>query len=61
MRREAEIKVEILWLVERSPLSVRQTLRELEIAPSTYYRWRRRYRARGSSVGGQEGMEQAGR
>jgi putative transposase len=47
MRREAEIKVEILWLVERSPLSVRGTLRELEIAPSTYYRWRRRYAERG--------------
>lgn len=42
MRREAEIKLEILQLVERSPLSVRQTLRELEIAPSTYYRWKRR-------------------
>jgi putative transposase len=47
MRREAEIKVEILRLVERSPLSVRQTLRELEIAPSTYYRWRHRYAERG--------------
>ena len=47
MRREAEIKVEILRLVERSPLSVRQTLRELEIAPSTYYRWRRGYAERG--------------
>jgi transposase InsO family protein len=47
VRREAEIKLEILQLVERSPLSVRQTLRELEVAPSTYYRWKRGYVEKG--------------
>jgi transposase InsO family protein len=47
VRREAEVKLEILKLVDRSPLSVRQTLRELEIAPRTYYRWRRRYAEKG--------------
>jgi putative transposase len=47
MRREAELKLEVLQLVERSPLSVRQTLRELKLAPSTYYRWKRRYAERG--------------
>jgi len=47
MRREAEVKLEVLQLVERSLLSVRQTLRELKLAPSTYYRWKRRYAERG--------------
>jgi transposase InsO family protein len=49
VRREAEVKLEILKLVERSPLSVRQTLRELGIAPRTYYRWMRRYAEEGIS------------
>ena len=47
MRREAEIKCRILQMVERSPLSVRQTLRELGVSVATYYRWRRRYRENG--------------
>lgn len=40
VRRAAQVKSEVLQLVERSPLSARQTLKELQIAPSTYYRWR---------------------
>ena len=47
VRREARVKTEVLQLVERSPLSVRQTLKELQIAPSTYYRWKRRYAEQG--------------
>ncbi len=47
MRREARIKAEILRLVERSPLSVKQTLKELRMSPSTYYRWQRRYAEKG--------------
>lgn len=43
VRKEARVKVEVLQLVESSPLPVRQTLKELQVAPSTYYRWRRRY------------------
>jgi putative transposase len=47
VRREARIKAEVLQLVEHSPLPVRQTLKELQIAPSTYYRWQRRYAEQG--------------
>jgi len=47
VRREAEVKYRILQMVERSPLSVRQTLRELGVSVATYYRWRRRYLDRG--------------
>ena len=49
VRREAQVKAEILQIVERSPLPVRQTLKELQIAPSTYYRWKSKYRDRGVS------------
>ena len=49
VRREAQVKVEVLQLVERSPLTVRQTLKELRIAPSTYYRWRGKYAQQGLS------------
>ena len=41
------MKYRILQMVERSPLSVRQTLRELGVSVATYYRWRRRYLDRG--------------
>ena len=34
-------------MVESSQLGVRQTLRELEISPSTFYNWYRRYREGG--------------
>jgi hypothetical protein len=40
LRRGAQVKAEVLPLVERSPLPVRQTLKELRIVPTTYYRWR---------------------
>jgi transposase len=43
VRREANIKAEVLQIVKRSPLPVRHTLKELQIAPSTYYRWKSRY------------------
>ena len=47
LRREAQLKAEVLQIVERSPLPVRQTLQELQIAPSTYNRWKSRYRDQG--------------
>ena len=47
VRREAQLKAEVLQIVERSPLPARQTLQELQIAPSTYYRWKSRYRDKG--------------
>jgi len=43
------VKAEVLQLMERSPLSVSQTLKELQIAPSTYYRGRSKYAAQGLS------------
>ena len=39
LHRQARVKAEVLQLMERSPLPVSQTLKELQIAPSTYYRW----------------------
>ena len=42
------VKGKILQLVERSPLTVRQSLKELKVSPSTYYRWQRRYVEKGS-------------
>ena len=47
MRREARVKTEVLQMVERSPLPVRQTLQELKLSSATYYRWRRRYAEKG--------------
>ena len=47
MRRKASVKAEVLQLVERSPLPVRQTLRELRLSAATYYRWRRRCSGKG--------------
>ena len=43
----AEKKLEILRSVEGSGLPVTGSLTKLEISPSTYYRWRRRFRAGG--------------
>lgn len=40
-------KLEIVKLVNRSPVPKRETLRELGMAHSTFYRWQRRYRAQG--------------
>ena len=44
--------MEIIRLVEQSDLSVRSTLRQLGIAPSTFYGWYQRY-----LVGGPETLE----
>lgn len=42
-----EKKREVIALVRRSPLAKRQTLAELGIPRSTYYRWQRRFRQEG--------------
>ena len=47
MRRPASEKMEIIRLVEGSDLSVRRTLRELDIPRSTFYGWYRRYQEGG--------------
>ena len=52
MRRSGAEKIEIIRLVEQSELSVRSTLRQLGIAPSTFYGWYQRY-----LEGGPEGLE----
>jgi putative transposase len=36
-------KMEIINLVEKSPLSARWTLKELEVSPSSFYTWYRKY------------------
>jgi RNA-directed DNA polymerase len=41
------VKTEVLQMVERSPLPVRQTLKELKVSSATYYRWRCRYAEKG--------------
>lgn len=43
MRYTHAEKLEIITLVEQSAVGVRQTLRELGIAPSTFYAWYDRY------------------
>ena len=43
MRYSASEKLEIIRLVEGSSLSVRQTLRRLDINKSTFYNWLKRY------------------
>ena len=40
-------KLTVLRTVEGSHLSVTAALERLELPPSTYYRWRRRFRAEG--------------
>ena len=47
MRHPAAEKLELIRLVEGSDLSVRQTLRELQVNRSTFYAWYRRYTQRG--------------
>jgi putative transposase len=47
MRTSAGEKLEIIRLVEDSALPVKQTLAELDIARSTFYRWYERYQAAG--------------
>ncbi|MCK6471171.1 MAG: helix-turn-helix domain-containing protein, partial [Planctomycetes bacterium] len=43
----AEQKLEIIRQVEGSGLPVRQALAVVDVAPSTYYRWRKRFRLQG--------------
>jgi len=40
-------KMEIIRLVEQSPFGVKKTLAELNINPTTFYKWLRRYRNEG--------------
>lgn len=47
MRYTQNEKMEIIRLVESSDLSIRQTLRELDIPRSTFYRWYQRYQTDG--------------
>jgi len=47
VRASAAEKMETLRLVEGSDLGVRSTLRELGVAPRTFYRWYRAYAERG--------------
>jgi putative transposase len=47
VRREVRVKAEVLQMVERSPLPINQTLKELQISPTTYYRWRGKYAQQG--------------
>jgi transposase-like protein len=44
MRYSQAEKKEIIRIVENSELSVRQTLNELQISRTTFYRWYKRYR-----------------
>jgi putative transposase len=48
MRYAAAEKLEIIRLVEQSPLPVRRTLEQLGISRATFYRWYQRYQARGA-------------
>jgi len=47
IRKTPEEKREIIHLVEHSNLSVKQTLEELEVPRSTFYRWYRLYQENG--------------
>ena len=47
MRYTQAEKMEIIRLVERSDLSIRQTLRELDVPRSSFYRWYQRYQELG--------------
>ena len=47
MRYSQSEKMETIRLVEDSKLSVKQTLSELGVAKSTFYRWSRRYEKEG--------------
>ena len=52
MRRTASEKMELIRIVEMSDLSIRETLRHLGIARSTFYGWYERFLA-----GGREALE----
>ena len=50
MRYRAAEKLEIIRLVEQSPLSARRTLAQLGIPRSTFYRWYEHYLQRGAEA-----------
>jgi transposase-like protein len=50
MRYPASEKLEIIRLVERSYLSIKQTLDKLGVPRTTFYRWYDRYQIGGSSA-----------
>jgi putative transposase len=52
MRYPASEKLEIIWLVEQSHLSVRRTLEKIGIPRATFYRWYELYQ-----TGGPEALE----
>lgn len=52
MRYSQAEKMEIIHLVEHSDLSIRKTLKELDVPRSTFYDWYRKYQE-----GGYEGLE----
>lgn len=47
MRYSQSEKMEIIRLVEDSPVSIKQTLAELNINRSTFYKWYKRYQEGG--------------
>ncbi len=47
IRYTAEEKAEIIHLVEHSDLTIKQTLKELDVSRSTFYSWYRRYQEEG--------------
>jgi len=47
IRRSPEEKLEIIYLVENSNLSIKRTLEELDVPRSTFYRWYRQYQEDG--------------
>ena len=47
MRYSASDKYEVIQLVENSDLSMRQTLRRLDIHKSTFYNWLKRHEENG--------------
>jgi putative transposase len=50
MRHSSSEKLEIIRVVEDSPLGVKRTLRELDVNRSTFYEWYRRYRDGGDGA-----------
>ncbi len=56
MSLSAGEKVEVIRMVEDSELSIRQTLAELGVSRSSFYRWYRQYQE-----GGPEALEAASR
>jgi len=47
IRKSPEEKLEIIHLVEHSNLSIKQTLEELDVPRSTFYRWYQQYQEEG--------------